>query len=275
MNYTDESGLSHFHLACNWSCGKVVVEKFLKSGQDPNWLWQETGDSPLHVALAFNRKEAAELLLRNGADPNLANSKGSTLLHIICQKDNDIGLADILFEICDAKGLTVQVNSLDKLGMTPLQLAVVNLLPRIVDLLLDRGADLSGFVFPTDCYTGNFKLARMSLLLAVIERLEKRGYKLYQNDALAIMKLFSDNGLFKKSTGSNECWYNDEEFATEAKKIIMMNSSLTLYDVFQLRPWEAAKLLSYSDYVRFETLHESLIYSPKKLEMLLLCVYAK
>ncbi|CAB0035304.1 unnamed protein product [Trichogramma brassicae] len=64
----------------------------------------------------------------------------------------------------------------------------------------------------------------MSLLLAVIERLGKRGYELYQNDALAIMKLFTDNGLFKKSTGSNElCWYNDEEFATEVKKIPMLS----------------------------------------------------
>ncbi|CAB0033821.1 unnamed protein product [Trichogramma brassicae] len=102
----------------------------------------------------------------------------------------------------------------------------------------------------------------MSLLLAVIERLGKRGYELYQNDALAIMKLFTDNGLFKKSTGSNElCWYNDEEFATEVKKIPMVSSSLTLYDVFQLQTREAAKVLSYSDYMRFESLHQSLILS--------------
>ncbi|KAL7304326.1 hypothetical protein TKK_0003126 [Trichogramma kaykai] len=49
-NFTDESGLSHFHVACEYGC-RDVVQKFLEIGQDPNVIWRETDDSPLHLIL--------------------------------------------------------------------------------------------------------------------------------------------------------------------------------------------------------------------------------
>ncbi|CAB0042720.1 unnamed protein product [Trichogramma brassicae] len=51
VNYTDEFGLTHFHVACEYGL-EDVVEKFLKLGRvDPNCLEYVTGDSPLHFAL--------------------------------------------------------------------------------------------------------------------------------------------------------------------------------------------------------------------------------
>ncbi|XP_023318892.1 serine/threonine-protein phosphatase 6 regulatory ankyrin repeat subunit A-like [Trichogramma pretiosum] len=45
----------------------------------------DKGVTPLQVALTKNFQAAVKLLLKRGADPNVANEKGLTPLHIICQ----------------------------------------------------------------------------------------------------------------------------------------------------------------------------------------------
>ncbi|KAL7303835.1 hypothetical protein TKK_0003959 [Trichogramma kaykai] len=106
------------------------------------------GNAPLHVAI--DSQACFDVMLKNGANPNLANDLGRTPLHVLCVTlhDCDVNLK-LFFETCDEKRLTVRVDAVDKLGWTPLQLAVVNFAPSMIDVLLDRGADLSKFVFPT------------------------------------------------------------------------------------------------------------------------------
>uniref|UniRef100_A0ABD2X9S7 PRANC domain-containing protein n=1 Tax=Trichogramma kaykai TaxID=54128 RepID=A0ABD2X9S7_9HYME len=332
VNYTDEVGLTHFHVASMSGC-EDVVEKFLKLGQDANCLGYITGDSPLHLALTWNRQRVAELLLRNGANPNLANAKGLTSLHIMCGRDNHYDLVKMLFEIsnekrqilqvnaqdksgltplqwalrsgnkkvtelllrnganpnmpnfeestplhsickeCDDKDLvgfifkivdeikqTVKIDAVDKLGRTPLQLAVANLLPNVVDVLLDNNADLSSFVFPTSRYfgerfdsknyRGHFKLELTSKALIIVEHLEKKGYKVDQSDALTIMTFLTKHGLFEKPLDLEKCYYDNEEFVSKAKEIVI-TPSLSLRDLTRLQPEEAAKLVTYSDYYKF------------------------
>ncbi|CAB0044961.1 unnamed protein product [Trichogramma brassicae] len=129
VNYTDELEFSHFHVACMYSCVDVV-KKFLELGQDPDCLAQKSVDPPLHFALKNGDEELVGLLLRNGADPNMADAEGSTPLHTICKKNDDDSLAKMLFEISDEKHQLVQMDTKDKLGRTPLQLAVKRIVCR-------------------------------------------------------------------------------------------------------------------------------------------------
>uniref|UniRef100_A0ABD2XBX4 Uncharacterized protein n=1 Tax=Trichogramma kaykai TaxID=54128 RepID=A0ABD2XBX4_9HYME len=348
VNYTDESGLSHFHVACMYGYDEAI-EEFLELGQDLNGLWPETGDSPLHLYLIGKNKymrntkmaEAlirstsdlnlankdgltplhiiskeykydvlgkppnpskilfeisdekrqplhidardkygntplhlavlhyneyvTELLLRRASDPNLANDEGSTPLHLFYKRDNNRDYkvpVKLFFEICDELNHLIQVDAKDKLGRTPLQLAVANLWPDCIDILFERGADLSNFIFPTESYfaerynkssyeiASDCRLRLASGALFVVEKIENRGYQLTRSDALTIMKFFAKYKLFSNSADLERCWYDDWEFIPTAKEI-RIRTGLSLDEVVRLRPEEAAKLLTYEDYWKF------------------------
>ncbi|CAB0030617.1 unnamed protein product [Trichogramma brassicae] len=227
------------------------------------------GNTPLHLAMNIARSaqwKMVEWLLRRGANPNKANAEGLTPLHVISEiGDGDIHdkiLAEIFFKINLEMQKTVQVDAVDKFNRTPLQFAVVNFSRHMVNILLDQGADLSSFVFPTenhftkrlDTYCvrvwRNFKLKLAAGSVAVVESLEKRGYELDQNDALTIMKLFAKYELFEKSADLDKILNDDEEFAIEVKQF-MVKPSLSFYDLIQLRPKEAEKVFTFTDYFKF------------------------
>uniref|UniRef100_A0ABD2WCQ6 Uncharacterized protein n=1 Tax=Trichogramma kaykai TaxID=54128 RepID=A0ABD2WCQ6_9HYME len=222
----------------------------------------KSGNTPLHLALDYCLKLTACILLRRGADVNLVNAEGLTPLHIICRKDYDAELVKIYFEITDDILLKQQLNAVDKKGRTPLQLAVANLLPDVVEFLLDHGADLSEFVFPSESdlneefelqdynMISDSKLRLASGMLACVELLEKRGYKLDRSDALAIMNLFAQQNVFENQTDLDQSWYDDESFARETKEI-EVRPDLSLYDFVRSPPEEATKLLTYMEYFRF------------------------
>ncbi|CAB0042724.1 unnamed protein product [Trichogramma brassicae] len=141
LNYIDEFGLTHFHVACKYGC-KDVVQQFLDLGQvGPNLLVREIDDSPLLLALNWQHKEVAKLLLRRGADSNLPNRNGLTPLHVTCQTNDDGGLMQFFFNINDELNKLVQVNVRDKFGNTPLNFAIFYGYEKKIELLLRRGAD--------------------------------------------------------------------------------------------------------------------------------------
>ncbi|KAL7293319.1 hypothetical protein TKK_0013092 [Trichogramma kaykai] len=278
VNYTDEFGLTHFHVACEYGLYDVV-QKFLELGRvDPNCLEYVTGDSPLHLAVAGGffdeEKQIYRLLLKSGADPNLANFNGMTPVHRLCRADHySHEELKLFFESCDDVGRTVRVDARDKMGRTPLQLAVTSLMPVTVDVLLDRGADLAKFTFPAMCHfpeesqkecqcSINFKVQQASGLLACVESLERRGYRLDRDDAATIMAFFAKYGLFETTSNRDKYdWRDDAKFAEEAKKK-MLTPDLSLHDLIPLRSAEAAKRLAYMDYVQFA--EEELVWSLPK-----------
>ncbi|CAB0043638.1 unnamed protein product [Trichogramma brassicae] len=263
VNYSDESGYSHFHAAC--SEGHYdTVKKFLELGQvDINCPWPKTGESPLYLALKSEKSEVFRLLLLSGADPNSTNADGTTCLHDISKEGYQADLAEILLERNDEGELryAVQVDARDKSGRTPLQVAVAHVFPELVRLLLDRGADLSNFVFPTEChFDKGFDISRMLLAgidelqittdaLVIVEQLEQKGYELARSDAVTMMKTLVKHRLFEKAE-QIEFWREDEDFVSMAKEIMIIPSS-SLYDSIQMRPGKAKNQLTNRHYFKF------------------------
>uniref|UniRef100_A0ABD2W8N4 Uncharacterized protein n=1 Tax=Trichogramma kaykai TaxID=54128 RepID=A0ABD2W8N4_9HYME len=122
LNYADDLGCTHFHVACEYGW-EDVVQKFLELGQDPNLLVQRTGNSPLYLALSHNKREVSRLLLKHGADPNVANKDGRTALHVLGENYWNSPNMEMIFEL-KKKLKPGQVDARDKLGNTPLHLAV-------------------------------------------------------------------------------------------------------------------------------------------------------
>ncbi|CAB0034572.1 unnamed protein product [Trichogramma brassicae] len=226
------------------------------------------GNTPLHLALRHGHKQLAAYLLRCGAYPNLINDDGSTPLHIICSWDEkyneDAGLIKSFFEINDRLLQGVLVDAKDKKGRTPLQLAVANIYPEAIDLLLDYGADASNFVFPAkkdfdvkkfrircrDKYI-TYELWLASGLLAAVDRLEKAGWEMERSAVETIMKLFADNGLFERSANLTPTTLPDFVGCSQR---LMINSSVSLYELTRLTPKEAKKRVTFMDY--FKSAHD-------------------
>ncbi|CAB0030052.1 unnamed protein product [Trichogramma brassicae] len=299
LDVRDKSGDTPLHLALEWA-NERAAEMLLSRGAEPNLLNEagetplhvmskdryyedsmktffricdekrrevsvnvrdKMGNSPLHLALSCGARSSVEALLRRGADPNMTNAQGLTAVQISLEivDDDDDSLLELLFEICNDIDQTVKVDVQDKLGRTPLQSAVANLSPRAVNLLLDHGADLSSFVFPTETFgekfqpdfrreSNNFKFKLAAGALACVEHLESRGYELKRDPARAIVKFFAKHRLFDDSSSSDlkRYWYDERWFAREGK-LIAIKPSLSLYAAHQLPAEELPKALTNAD----------------------------
>jgi ankyrin repeat protein len=124
-----------------WSlfeCKFEAAELLLKRGANVNST-DSYGSSPLYLAVCCKNAKLSfiEHLIRKGADVNYKNKHdGLTSLHH-ASSSGSVGLAKLLID----KG--ADVNALDNKGTTPLILAVEkNSLP-IAKLLLERGADVN------------------------------------------------------------------------------------------------------------------------------------
>lgn len=84
-NYSNNYGLSHFHIACISSSVKIA-ENFLRSGVDVNarCVPHCSNYSPLHMAVGNAKGHVVELLLSYGADANARDLSGQTALHLAC-----------------------------------------------------------------------------------------------------------------------------------------------------------------------------------------------
>ncbi|CAB0030028.1 unnamed protein product [Trichogramma brassicae] len=99
------------------------------------------GCTPLQAAILKGNANLVELLLRKNAGPNSLNKNGETALHKICEANLDDLTVEMLFEICDEKKQSMQVDALDKMGKTPLHVAIKNGKIKLVEILMRRGAN--------------------------------------------------------------------------------------------------------------------------------------
>uniref|UniRef100_A0ABD2XAA2 Uncharacterized protein n=1 Tax=Trichogramma kaykai TaxID=54128 RepID=A0ABD2XAA2_9HYME len=76
-----------------------------------------------------------------------------------------------------------------------------------------------------------------------------------RSDAMMIMEFLCRLRLFEQSVAEQKRWYDDEKLNGKAKDI-MIKPDLSLHDLVQLRPEEAAKLLKYKDCLDLVTSEE-------------------
>ncbi|CAB0044676.1 unnamed protein product [Trichogramma brassicae] len=242
-NLTDPEGFTALHTICaNGDDDDAEQDELtrivLESTREVDAL-DKLGRTPLHLALATGcKKRLVQALLDNGANANRANAEGSTPLHIVCRRDqldDDDSAKMLLLEIV----AQVDIDAKDKKGRNPLQWAVANLRPDLIDALLARGAaHLAGFVFPAEDYFGarfdrhgyrhwnEFKLKLACRALACVERLDERGYQLDRSDASTIVKFFTKYGVFEATMDLKRRWYDSDGYASKLKAITINLSQL-------------------------------------------------
>lgn len=125
VNQTDSHGFSPLILACYR--GNIEVAKYLlKHVKDINYLSRE-GSALAAVSVNYN-KEMVQELLEYGADPNLADSNGTTPL-FWATKSGNIELAELLIKYHADKNLT------DGQGKTAFEYALLANNEELVNIL--------------------------------------------------------------------------------------------------------------------------------------------
>jgi len=120
----------------------ALVRRELSRGADVN-AKDSDGFTVLHLAVANNHKNIAELLIAKGADVNAKLVDASTALHYATGNGHK-EIAELLI----ANG--ADVNAKRKKGGTPLHQAAISGHKEIVELLIAKGADVNTMVVSGD-----------------------------------------------------------------------------------------------------------------------------
>lgn len=132
LRSTSRPYFSPLHFAC--VCRSEKVAKILiKNGASINY--EATDGPPLVYAIMANQQEIVRLLLENKADPNVKYQNILPCLHLaVTSSSGSIEIPSLLISY------SADVNSTDKFGRTPLQLALQSRKQQIADLLIANGA---------------------------------------------------------------------------------------------------------------------------------------
>uniref|UniRef100_A0ABD2VY28 F-box domain-containing protein n=1 Tax=Trichogramma kaykai TaxID=54128 RepID=A0ABD2VY28_9HYME len=271
----NEKGLTPLHIICQSDLNAYSLRLFFEFNEEIEKTVQidardNEGNTPLHLAISCGNLEMIELLLRRSTDPCLANAKGLTPLLLIARREVHDDMMSVFLSINEKRQQTVGIDARDDSGRTALEWAVTRYFPLAVKILLRRGADLSGFVFPvpsdSDRYWDNnrqgnnnldkgrsvTKLTAATGLLATVELLETRGYKLDRDDALKFMGFFDKYGL-----------YESTDFSTSKEVDDLVDS------LFK----QMAKKPTYMDYFKFASSYKlrKILHECREACSLLLC----
>ncbi|MBL0318225.1 MAG: ankyrin repeat domain-containing protein [Alphaproteobacteria bacterium] len=98
--------------------------------------YNKNGETPLFVAVVQDKVAAVEALLKAGADPEVRNQYGETLLHVAC--NSKTGILELLLKHCDC-----YIDAANAEEQTPLHYAVMLEREDAVETLLNFGANVN------------------------------------------------------------------------------------------------------------------------------------
>ena len=118
-----------------------LVLLLLKHGAELNRRDKDMNETPLHLAIRWNRFKLAEILLEHGADAIAENKEGQTPLHMLSERD--------IYSRDDVQNLVLmllrhgaEVNSRDKNNEIPLHWAIRRNQLKLAEILLEHDADV-------------------------------------------------------------------------------------------------------------------------------------
>ncbi|XP_014237481.1 uncharacterized protein LOC106659431 [Trichogramma pretiosum] len=124
-NRSDSEGFTYLHAAC-LSGNIEMVQKFIHQKNNLDLIWRladGTKESPLTLATEFKRIKILEMLLENGADPNMKDL-GKNPLHVFFKFFLDEGVDSSLLDLLIS--YNCDVNEKDNDGRSPLFLCFEN-----------------------------------------------------------------------------------------------------------------------------------------------------
>ncbi|XP_014221801.1 ankyrin-1-like [Trichogramma pretiosum] len=144
----NDEGVTPLHLVCkrDWSVEINWLETFFGINDELGRTLSinarnRRGLTPLHLATMWGTEAIIRALLRRGADPRVADEKGETPLHIVCQKRSS-DLATALLDESRLEYRPVPLDARDEwLGQTPLHHALIHDNRDAAVWLLRRGCD--------------------------------------------------------------------------------------------------------------------------------------
>jgi ankyrin repeat protein len=136
----DISGKTTLHMLSESGIDDVKLTLLsLKHGPEVNTR-DKNNQTPLHLAVKWDRFRLAEILLEHGADTNAEDNNGKTVLHILSESciDDEGGVLNLALLLLK-RG--VQVNAQDRDDQTSLHLAIGRRQFKLAGTLLQHGAD--------------------------------------------------------------------------------------------------------------------------------------
>ncbi|XP_029442396.1 ankyrin repeat and SOCS box protein 10 [Rhinatrema bivittatum] len=142
-NAVSEDGNFPLHY-CKTPSSIHCVKLLLQYGADVDARTEEEGDTPLHVVARQGLEEHVDLFLRHGASVDKRNEEGQTPLNAACNQSHRPEDIDHYYGVCKQLIQSgADVHTLDRDEQRPLHLACKNANPKVVELLLARGANVN------------------------------------------------------------------------------------------------------------------------------------
>ena len=133
-NVTDYMGAACIHHVVGEGCSKDVLEIVVNHGADIDAI-NKTNATALMLACEKGKKDAIDVLLNAGANPNFADADGDTCLHYIARNDCCTEVVQAVI----SHG--ADVNVMNENNVTALMIACVRGNMHVINVLLNAGAN--------------------------------------------------------------------------------------------------------------------------------------